>query len=71
MQTQLEVSLCITRLDHERNADTINRLNVSIIISDMKESQINWLLHINKMETNTTPKQTPDQITQRGWLKDL
>jgi hypothetical protein len=61
MQTQLQVSLYITGLDYQRNADAVIKLNVFIIIvNDMEERQISWLLHINKMEINTTPKQTPE-----------
>jgi hypothetical protein len=48
--------LGLTRLDHQRNSDTCNRLKVNNILEDIISYQKNWIDHTKRMDRNCIPK---------------
>jgi len=51
--------LGITKLDKEKNQRITEKKGAQNIVKEIKQYHENWLQHIQRMDTNTIPKQAP------------
>jgi hypothetical protein len=48
--------LGLTRWDKQRNVDNRSELNQDNIVDEIKNYQLNWLKHVNRIENSRLPK---------------
>ena len=54
----LRLSLGITKLDEDKNQCIREKTGAQNIVKEIKQYQKKWLQHVQRMDTNRTPKQT-------------
>jgi hypothetical protein len=57
--------LGITKLDKEKNQSIREKLRVQNTVKEIKQYQLKWLQHVQRMDTNRIPKQALRYRTKR------